>query len=56
MTYEFICTKCQSRQESDNPSPNGQRCILCGEKLRRVFTAPGVIYKATGFYSSEVRK
>jgi putative FmdB family regulatory protein len=56
-TYEYACTKCGRRIEvvqsfSDSPL---EVCDECGGKLRRVFHPVGVLFKGSGFYSTEAR-
>jgi putative FmdB family regulatory protein len=56
-TYEYACTQCGRRIEvvqsfSDSPL---EVCDECGGKLRRVFHPVGVLFKGSGFYSTEAR-
>lgn len=56
-TYEYACTQCGRRIEvvqsfSDSPL---EVCEVCGGKLRRVFHPVGVLFKGSGFYSTEAR-
>jgi putative FmdB family regulatory protein len=56
-TYEYACTQCGRRIEvvqsfSDSPL---EKCDECGGRLRRVFHPVGVLFKGSGFYSTEAR-
>jgi putative FmdB family regulatory protein len=58
-TYEYVCTKCGERLEavqsfSDAPLTD---CPHCGKKkaLRKVFSAVGVVFKGSGFYTTDSR-
>lgn len=56
-TYEYVCTACGHRLEvvqgfADEPL---ERCEVCGGKLRRVFHPVGVMFKGSGFYSTDSR-
>ena len=56
-TYEYACTQCGHRIEvvqsfSDSPL---EVCEKCGGRLRRVFHPVGVLFKGSGFYSTEAR-
>lgn len=57
-TYEYACGSCGHRFEaaqkfSDDPLTE---CERCGGPLRRVFQPVGVLFKGSGFYSTETRK
>ncbi len=57
-TYEYICTKCDRRMEvfqkiSDPPK---KRCPSCRGALRRAIgSGAGLIFKGSGFYSTDYR-
>jgi putative FmdB family regulatory protein len=56
-TYEYACTQCGRRVEvvqsfSDAPL---ETCETCGGRLRRVFHPVGVLFKGSGFYSTDAR-
>jgi putative FmdB family regulatory protein len=56
-TYEYACTQCGQRVEvvqsfSDAPL---EKCDKCGGRLRRVFHPVGVLFKGSGFYSTDAR-
>ena len=58
-TYEYECTNCDHRFErmqgiNDKPLIT---CVKCGEqKLRRVFHTSGIIFKGSGFYTTDYKK
>ncbi|HVE76866.1 MAG TPA: FmdB family zinc ribbon protein [Actinomycetota bacterium] len=57
-TYEYACTSCEERIEvyqafSDDPL---EKCEKCGGRLRRVFHPVGVMFKGSGFYSTDAKK
>lgn len=57
-TYEYACTSCGNRLEvyqSFSADPL-EKCELCGGPLRRVFHPVGVLFKGSGFYSTDSRK
>jgi putative FmdB family regulatory protein len=56
-TYEYACTSCGRSFEvvqsfTDNPL---EVCEVCGGRLRRVFHPVGVLFKGSGFYSTDSR-
>src|SRR3954469_3142844 len=56
-TYEYACTSCGDRLEvvqkfSDDPLTV---CPACSGKLRKVFSAVGVVFKGSGFYKTDSR-
>lgn len=56
-TYEYACTKCGAHIEvvqsfTDEPLTT---CEKCGGALRRVFHPVGVLFKGSGFYSTDSR-
>src|SRR5437867_1556907 len=56
-TYEYLCKTCGHRFEtwqkmSDEPLTV---CPNCGAEIRRVLFATGVVFKGSGFYSTETR-
>lgn len=57
-TYEYACTKCDLHLEvyqsfTDEPL---SVCEVCGGKLRRVIHPAGLVFKGTGFYSTDSRR
>lgn len=56
--YEYECTCCSSRFElkqsfSENTPVS---CPQCGGKAQRVFSAVPIIFKGSGFYSTDSRE
>lgn len=57
-TYEYACTSCGHHLEvvqsfTDEPLTE---CERCGGELRRVFHPVGVLFKGSGFYSTDSRR
>lgn len=57
-TYEYICRSCGHLFEivqsmRDDPLTE---CPQCGGVLRKVFTAPAIAFKGSGFYATDQRK
>lgn len=56
-TYQYACTDCGDKSEvvqrfSDDPLTV---CAVCGGKLRKVFSAVGIVFKGSGFYRTDSR-
>lgn len=56
-TYEYACSSCGNQMEvtqsfSEDPLTE---CEVCGGPLRRVFHTVGVLFKGSGFYSTDNR-
>ena len=56
-TYQYACTQCAERLEvvqsfSDEPLTT---CPACSGRLRKVFSAVGVVFKGSGFYKTDSR-
>jgi putative FmdB family regulatory protein len=57
-TYEYVCSSCKNHSEvvqsfSDAPLAT---CERCGGQLRRVFHPAGILFKGSGFYSTDNRR
>lgn len=57
-TYEYQCGTCGNRFEkyqsfSDEPI---KICPECGNEVRKVFSAAGIIFKGSGWYVNDSRK
>jgi len=57
-TYQYACTECGEQLEvvqkfSDEPLTV---CPRCQGRLRKVFSAVGVVFKGSGFYKNDSRK
>src|SRR2546422_3365847 len=55
--YEYRCTRCDHLFEvhhkvGGTPGP----CPVCGGSARRVFTSVGLIFKGSGFHTTDYRK
>ncbi|GGO30218.1 hypothetical protein GCM10010116_60550 [Microbispora rosea subsp. aerata] len=56
-TYQYACTACGEQLEavqkfSDDPLTE---CPSCQGKLRKVFSAVGIVFKGSGFYRTDNR-
>lgn len=56
-TYQYACTSCGAQLEvvqkfSDDPLAE---CPECAGRLRKVFSAVGVVFKGSGFYRNDSR-
>jgi putative FmdB family regulatory protein len=49
--YDFKCNVCQEIKEVTEPIPPA--CTTCGEQMVRVWSAPGIQFKGSGFYSTD---
>ncbi len=56
--YEYACTACgertEARQSFDDPPL--QKCPLCGGSLRKLYSPVGIVFKGSGFYSTDAKK
>lgn len=57
-TYEYACTACGERLEAKQSfdDPPLEECPNCGGKLRKLFSPVGVVFKGSGFYSTDAKK
>ncbi len=56
--YEYVCRDCGEHVEvvqsfRDDPLTT---CGACGGRLRKVFSAAGIIFKGSGYYVTDTRK
>jgi putative FmdB family regulatory protein len=56
-TYEYACTECGERIEmvqsiADAPATT---CLICGGRLRKVYSPVGIVFKGSGFYRTDSR-
>jgi putative FmdB family regulatory protein len=56
-TYQYACTACSEQLEvvqkfTDDPLT---ACPACDGRLRKVFSAVGVVFKGSGFYRTDSR-
>ncbi len=57
-TYQYVCTSCETPLEvvQSFSDPSLTECPACdGGKLRKVFSAVGVVFKGSGFYRTDNR-
>ena len=55
--YEYRCLKGHHYERAEGfDAPSVQRCQLCGEESKRMISLPAVIFKGSGFYSTDNRK
>ncbi len=57
-TYEYRCTGCDHRYETHEgfDAPARQPCPRCGEVAKRLLFPPPIVFKGSGFYSTDSRK
>lgn len=53
--YEYACTACGERTEARQgfDDPPLEDCPHCGGKLRKLFSPVGIMFKGSGFYSTD---
>lgn len=56
-TYQYVCTDCGTPLEAVQSFSDAAltECPSCGGKLRKVFSAVGVVFKGSGFYKTDSR-
>ena len=56
-TYQYACTECGHAfdQVQSFSDASLTECPECGGKLRKVFSAAGVVFKGSGFYRTDSR-
>jgi putative FmdB family regulatory protein len=56
--YEYACTSCGERTEAKQSftDPPLEECPVCGGRLRRLYSPVGIVFKGSGFYSTDARK
>ena len=56
-TYEYACTKCGHRLEAVQKFTDAPltKCPDCRGALRKVYAAPGIVLKGSGFYKTDSR-
>lgn len=57
-TYQYVCTECATQLEvvQTFTDPALTECPTCGGRLRKVFSAVGVVFKGSGFYRNDSRE
>lgn len=55
--YEYACTACGERTEAKQgfDDPPLEQCPHCGGKLRKLYSPVGIVFKGSGFYSTDAR-
>lgn len=56
--YEYECRKCAKRFEVERGfhETGGGKCPACGREGQRVYHAPPLLFKGSGFYITDHRK
>ena len=56
-TYQYACTACGEQHEAVQAFTDAPltECPACGGRLRKVFSAVGVVFKGSGFYKNDSR-
>ncbi|MGW4384681.1 FmdB family zinc ribbon protein [Kitasatospora sp. NPDC004531] len=56
-TYQYQCTECGNGLEAVQKFSDDAltTCPVCQGKLRKVFSAVGVVFKGSGFYRTDSR-
>lgn len=56
--YEYACTVCGERTEAKQSfsAPPLEECPVCGGKLRKLYSPVGIVFKGSGFYSTDRNK
>lgn len=57
--YEFQCDQCHTRFEARLPFSRADEAVTCPkghQQTRRLFSAPGIVFKGSGFYVTDNRK
>jgi putative FmdB family regulatory protein len=56
--YEYACTSCGERTEARQSfsDPPLEECPYCGGKLRKLYSPVGIVFKGSGFYSTDAKK
>ncbi|WP_042412732.1 FmdB family zinc ribbon protein [Streptacidiphilus anmyonensis] len=56
-TYQYQCTACGNGLEAVQKFTDAAltECPECGGKLRKIFSAVGVVFKGSGFYRTDSR-
>ena len=56
-TYQYVCTACERPLEAQQSFTDDALtvCPVCAGRLRKVFSAVGVVFKGSGFYRNDSR-
>ena len=55
--YEYACTSCGERTEAKQSfdDPPLEECPICGGRLRKLYSPVGIVFKGSGFYSTDAK-
>jgi putative FmdB family regulatory protein len=55
--YVYACTNCGERTEAKQSfdDPPLDECPHCGGKLRKMYSPVGIVFKGSGFYSTDAK-
>jgi len=52
--YEYHCNQCNHTFEVRHPAgQNGRKCPICNRKATKIFHAPEIIFKGSGFHVND---
>jgi putative FmdB family regulatory protein len=53
--YEYQCTQCSDRTEilQNFSDPPHAVCVKCGGVMKKLFSAPAIQFKGSGFYKTD---
>lgn len=54
--YEFKCLICNAQYEVIHEAGEERLPVCCGISMERVWTAPAVHFKGSGFYSTDNKR
>ena len=55
--YEYRCSKGHEYEKTEGFSaPSEQKCMFCRAKAKRQISRPAVIFKGSGFYSTDNKR
>lgn len=55
--YDYACAQCGGRFETKQSIHDAplEECPTCGGKVRRVIHAAGIVFKGSGFYTTDYK-